>query len=492
MLPDFSSRPLRSIKYFLEKVWAHFRRKRYPGSKRSNHPTPLVLERLSALTQGLLEDSNRVESNFFEAGQDLIKINEEASALGGYAREAVALVNGDSGLLYQIDQLVHGSMSHLQSCRNAVGNDLGRLAGGVGLMENLSGGSRVFDAMVLELYMIGVNIGVESVRTEEGQGLFGQLALDIRDLSKKIADIADSIHVDARNAGISQDKAYREITQDMSTMKGLSINAERSAREALEDIKSLMSLSASTMNVVEKHTGEIAERVGRIVEGIQFHDNMHQRIAHITQALAEIERFNGMVAQGVLLHQRMTDTFGHAASSLKKLSDATEQVRRINFEIHLMALNAIVRTAHLGSNGRALEVLAHAVKDLSDKIRTAQLVKSVSSTRSRLSFLVGLEDQLNRRLHELTSCLPLMNPTSGISEVIKDNDMDRFKARYTMEQERTIHENQTGNSLAPEATESDFTDEAERKISFIFPVPEKMSETGSTESELGDNVELFN
>ena len=49
------------------------------------------------------------------------------------------------------------------------------------------------------------------------------------------------------------------------------------------------------------------------------------------------------------------------------LTVSADSVQDINFEIHLLSLNAAIKSAHIGSEGRALEVLAHAVKGLSDQ-----------------------------------------------------------------------------------------------------------------------------
>ncbi|MCP4692936.1 MAG: hypothetical protein GY859_33150, partial [Desulfobacterales bacterium] len=56
-----------------------------------------------------------------------------------------------------------------------------------------------------------------------------------------------------------------------------------------------------------------------------------------------------------------------ASETTARLSASAEQVRGISMETHIMALNAIVKAAHLGERGLALEVLAQEVKKLSNQ-----------------------------------------------------------------------------------------------------------------------------
>lgn len=638
MRPTIHSRLLRSIDFMMKKPCMYFFTKSLSGNMQSVQPTPPPNEQLSSLAKDLLDDIGRVESDFLKIGRDLMKTHEEASALEQHACQAVSLVTGEKGLAHRIDWVVHGSLTQLQSSRDKVHKDLGKISEGIRLMEALSKRCEVFDKMVLELQMIGLNVGVESVRSVEGRNMFGNLASDVRQLSSKIAEIAVNIHSDTRRTADIQDKAHREIAKDVFTIIALAEDAEKAAREAVEDIKTLMSLSASTIDEVGKYSKEISKEVGRIVEGIQFHDNMHQRITHITEALAEtsyvvstrretlvhvhsalalqaaqlkqllgevknartmtscafdeiirclknisdsvsifnsetvttspetgicaakhqfakignvIKYFNEIIAKGHQLHGRILEAFGDAGSSMKKLSNATEQVHRINFEIHLIALNAIVKTAQLGSKGQALEVLAYALNELSDKSgllvsqvndllgkitrteidhspemdadeksdilrkesemeiemvyerldaagieitnRSKALMQSVSDTRHHLSFLNDLEERLNRRLHSLQAWIHVTPSPDGLNETIQNNGIDQLKSRYTMEQERIIHEAQTGQSCASDTIgRPDVpSGETEWVVAGALPRPESLSAATSTKSELGDNVELF-
>jgi len=592
-----------------EQVKTRFR----PGVSSAQQALTLIPERLLAFSDEIMTDSSQVESDFLRLGQELQKTHEDASTLVRFAHDTVVIVNGegDEGLLNQVDRVVHNALTELRACRNKVCQDAGSFATGAALMGDLYALCRVIDQMVLELGMVGLNIGVESARSHEALDLFGLVASDVRDLSKKIAGIAENIRNSTLDARDMQLKAHREITSDIEKMTVVAGEAEKTVQEAVRDIKNLMAMSTTAMNEISDHSREISKYIGSIVAEVQFHDNMHQRIMHITEALEElarfpidradryagrahaiidlqsaqlrqvirevdgayrktigafdeiarhvgelarsiscfhseagqdisllsgdeertstfpadgadaeqlfsglhdaIERFKKLLEQGYRLHGKMQETFDHASSSATQLSDAAAQVRKINFEIHLLSLNAIVKASHMGSEGMALEVLAYAVKGLSDQsngfvsrmggllnditatARTGKhpreevggidvcinsafmndggadimktyermnrvsmdivtgseaLIHTISITREGLSFLSDLKDRLDRHLRELESCKRTVSPFAGKKEAIAAHDIDRLKTRYTMIQERIVHGYQTTETNA--------------------------------------------
>lgn len=98
---------------------------------------------------------------------------------------------------------------------------------------------------------------------------------------------------------------------------------------------------------------------------------------------------NDVLHQGQVLMDPVRHAASQASDTVEQVSGIVQEIYTIGFETHLMALNAIVKTAHLGSEGHALEVLAQEVKKSSDQGtsimgRTDQLLGSITDATNKL------------------------------------------------------------------------------------------------------------
>ena len=115
----------------------------------------------------------------------------------------------------------------------------------------------------------------------------------------------------------------------------------------------------------------IGSEVGRLVAGASGFGH-NKADADVTEdpfaALkSALLRLNLLLGKGSDLRNRMQETAGQASETSSRLSHYVGQVSGISNGLHLKALNAIVKTAHLNGRGRTLEVLAQEVNRLSDQ-----------------------------------------------------------------------------------------------------------------------------
>ena len=85
------------------------------------------------------------------------------------------------------------------------------------------------------------------------------------------------------------------------------------------------------------------------------------------------------------LRSRVDETAEQAFTAAERLAVQMEEVQSINHEMHLLALNAIVKTAALGSGGATLEVLAMQVQILYGEADTvvSEIVAQAARLRNR-------------------------------------------------------------------------------------------------------------
>lgn len=88
---------------------------------------------------------------------------------------------------------------------------------------------------------------------------------------------------------------------------------------------------------------------------------------------------------------RLTAIRGKTTRTIDQLNHHIERVRRVNFNIHLKALNAIVKSTRLGEQGRGLEVLVQEMKEQSNQSNV--LVQEVADILEGLSLADDLLSQ---------------------------------------------------------------------------------------------------
>ncbi len=239
------------------------------------------------------------------------------------------------------------------------------------------------------------------------------------------------------------------------------------------------------------------------------------------------------------LVDRIQETADAAVATTERLEGHMTEVDGIGFEIRMIALNAIIKAAHLGETGSALEVVAQEVNILSDETnrfvdrvkgvldgvvkqvreldvngtgkeeeraaggaadlasgiaevaaaydrfrdasarilgRAGELESEIARTLSDLGFLPSLCHELSKLLERMEEIAAMLRPR--IREDLRSSvdEVNRLTERYTMRLERGVH-----RQLLEDAGPS--PPDPERP-------PEERKKSPETD-ELGDNVELF-
>lgn len=223
---------------------------------------------------------------------------------------------------------------------------------------------------------------------------------------------------------------------------------------------------------------------------------------------AELHRLEELQGQGRALCTQVNETSQRAIESAANISQHLDEVQDINREMHLQALNAIIKTALLDDEGRTLEVLSahvHSVFQESscivrETIRILEQVRAsarspgapfpawdgnrdlqggleqivrvygefhgistsalalverqntrLEEVRARLGFLSGLSaklDEFNTGMRALQAAMPRARPVVA-TEV--EAGLAPLSRRYTMESERAVHRRVLGIPEPPRA-----------------------------------------
>jgi methyl-accepting chemotaxis protein len=253
----------------------------------------------------------------------------------------------------------------------------------------------------------------------------------------------------------------------------------------------------------------------------------------MTALKAGLEQLGGLLDQGNDLEGQIRSMAGQVAKTATTLSEHINQVRGISMDLHLKALNAIVKSTRLDAEGRALEILAQEVSKISkqshdivmevvtvleslsklaagmekneyegvggsslaigigvqgitshyekseDKItaalKDARVLKSeILTTQDELTFLIDLAERISIHQTQLEKIIIALEPHADVNVSGMAEQIEQIARRYTMSSERQVHKQYLGGNDPSAAADP-------------LQIPGK----GTEGEDLGDNVELF-
>lgn len=293
------------------------------------------------------------------------------------------------------------------------------------------------------------------------------------------------------------------------------------------------------------HLGRQVEWLMEDISALRVGQRDDDRIEEAFLSLkSDIEQLNTLLDQGYFMEQQIRQISERVSHTASQLSRHIEQVRHISIDLHLKALNAIVKTEHLGDQGLALEVLAQEVNQIarqSDqevekvvavleaivsvstrlehsfeesehhgpsletggeaieqsyarfKSDTAEAMKrsralrnAITHTEKELAFMPDLCQRLQRDLAWLEELARPLDLCSRQELEAAGYEFEELIRRYTMDRERDLH----ARAIIPADMQNGVTLFEEQSDSDSQSHPSAPSD-GAEEGELGDNVELF-
>lgn len=555
--------------------------------------------RISDISSELETVSRDAEPQFINLGEKLQAVFFDASGISEQISQKVELFGkgSDQSLLVKVRQNVEKSLAELRNFRVKVIGEINHINNIIDNLGQLHRKCDAFEQTTMFIRVVGLNIGIESTRSAESSEMFSVVSGEIKKVSEKITGITKAILDDAKAEQTRQASTSAEISEGMVYLGGLAEDGEQAVRQAVAYIEQIMNISLRTLSDAATHAQEISRQVGEVVQAIQFHDNMSQRIEHIKSAFADVidlclqgakevgahdenaqelgkaftimdiqqaqlervisevelvhhksreafEKIKGRVEdlaqtlpcfgstagkdkntsvadpisalksalgqlqniqkEGRQLVERIKATTSRASEKAVTLSNHTRLVRRISLETHLMALNAVVKAAHLGDNGRTHEVLAQEMRNLSKRsemfvenveviitqindtarnltddwegieennsdhcaggkpamgvvevasayesfvegsaviLQSAEALKeAISRTSKELEFLPALSEELGGHLKAVNETCQILSPWASAYQEATRDKTTTLADRYTMAEERVVHD----------------------------------------------------
>ncbi len=252
--------------------------------------TTLAVEHpLSMLVSSLEQIVKSSEDDFLSLGMNLQKVQMTSSSQQQKISATMGLfkTNEDTGILQQISAYVQRSQQETQSAQLTAANLCNDLTMMLKLLGEISQKGHTLEQSGLFLHVIGINTGIECVRYQQMEAIFKVVSRDTISLAEKIKKATDTLFDKTTRARTEQSKTLQEAQKNIELLDNLARGSEQETEIALSKVAELIDYSISMVNEAERMSVNITSEINRVVMGIQFHDNLRQRIEHVSAALLE-------------------------------------------------------------------------------------------------------------------------------------------------------------------------------------------------------------
>ncbi len=450
-------------------------------SEPQEEKTVTMMDSLHRSGKRLTELCGQTENDFLDLGGRLQTIQAEARQL---TQTIVAMLSEEQdasirGALRAIENHAAGAIDEVKTHRQHLAADLDGLHRIQADLAALHLQNQQFKVVAKNLKMVGLAISIESARSHAAAEAFQALAEEIAQLSRTVYSAVGHIGEDTQTAQRVLDTVHADISARMSHLETLMADAQASVRSALDQVACFMNLTMDALDRIGEQSLQIDQQVGRLVVGVQIHDNISQRAAHIQEALdeaeqimngtlgdslpqtsmqamlgrvygivrlqmaqvqticedvaavreesrsalgalqtavgavtraealdtleidaaypvagsrarhpvtvltQELERLTGLFDEGTAQIRRLAEARKETGQTVARMNTHIDQVRDINFDIRLKALNAVIRSSRLGDAGRAIAAIVNEMKALAEQSNTT--IGAVTDIMARIA-----------------------------------------------------------------------------------------------------------
>lgn len=379
--------------------------------------------------------------------------------------------------------------------------------------------------------------------------------------SKKISDLVGDIVIAIQFHDIVRQQIEHVIeildeVPDFFTKENEPENLDEQTKASIFKTYSILFLQVEQINQVIKEINEAYKKIKRslndigsevesLVSGVTGLDinsgNSDSNQNPFSMLLSGLDQLNGIMGNSREIADLIEHNLKQSADTAAGLANHLAEMEDISMDLHIKAINALIMSKRLGSDGKTLSVLAEDVTEVSmdsnkfvlavvdilkaigglsssmsclssvsedetdngkDRISLTEGIgiisdvyaefinkseKSAESSRELKDKITGLESGLNF-LHEMEEILK--SQLIGINKLMEEirpyipeesdinDNLDHLRSRYTMEIERGVH-NKVFNETQSDGDNIDFFNEGNEE------------QADNNEDYLGDNIELF-
>ncbi len=231
------------------------------------------------------------ESDFMLLGIGLRTVHANVTELTELMLGTVKRMGSDTqgGFLDRGRRILNESMAEIQARQSEVKANLDRINALMHDIEKLHTTSKQIKKFAKWLKTVALTMLVENARTiDRSVNIFSDVAQEIKDLSLNISNIANDVYKNVEKAQGVHSITREEIFTGISRLESLTNRIRATVQESTHDTEELMRFSVDIIEESGRRSRAISLEVAEIVVGVQFHDNMKQRIVNVTDILDDV------------------------------------------------------------------------------------------------------------------------------------------------------------------------------------------------------------
>ena len=254
-----------------------------------------VINQIQTCTRELQRSCKKVDKDFLGIGERLKTISDQAGELTRNASLTVQQMGTDSGdnALIHITQTAGEALEELTRKQSAIQDNLARVVTMGDQLQKLQQMSDELRIIARFLKMVGINISIESSRSEDAEEIFVALAKEIRDLAVTVNRVTRLFSSDLYRVQTELTAMHQQMCAKLDHFQQLAATVKKSIEHAAPSVQAIISRSVEALAQVGEDAQAISQSVADIVMSLQIHDNVSQRVEHIVEALADVKQGTG-------------------------------------------------------------------------------------------------------------------------------------------------------------------------------------------------------
>ena len=244
----------------------------------------------------------------------------------------------------------------------------------------------LIDRSVQVLQQVGTN--AEAISSSTGQIV---VSLQIHDnVSQRVEHIAEAL-TDARQLMSQSVQGNQDESAFLDSMAAIDANLDLQQAQLsniIADIEQVFENSTQAFKVIDSTVRGVSSSIVTIARGDESaHLDGKGKTGSIGSLKTTLEKIRVLIGRGNKAVEDLMSLGREATSAVGRIGEHMEQVRKVNFDIHLKSLNAIFKSTQLGDRGRSIGVLVQEMKDLATQ--SNDLVEQIESVNSHIMDQAG-------------------------------------------------------------------------------------------------------
>jgi len=308
-------------------------------------------KQLELLAQSLTKVCRESDPQFVDVGRKLTIVTRDVKKLTDTVHSAVNLMQNEeegNASLKTVESLVQEIFSALSNDKEVIDKNVIQVKNLVSQIFKCDRLREMIDRINTLFRIVRINIRIQCSAQSLADEMFEDVSDDLEHLAKKLHHVTRQILKDVNQGAKSLTNLQKSITLHIKDMDEVLVQAKSIISKAFYDIRQLMHGTETMIREADSISKKVAEKVGEVVVGIQFHDSLSQRVEHIVHAFEDIGAICGNEEE-TATEEQLGTAFIIIDLQLRQLIQLSKEIKLVREQIEADFLSIESEVEGLGS-----------------------------------------------------------------------------------------------------------------------------------------------